>query len=96
MFVESLGYEAQTAHSGENAIEAVKTFLPHLVILDLGLPDMNGSDVAAEIKTLSNDVLLVAQTGTEPGTDNSVFDCYLVKPVRTKTLEETLSRLLSQ
>lgn len=44
------GYSAQTAFSGQSALEDIKKFLPLLVMLDIRLPDMNGIDVLKEIK----------------------------------------------
>jgi CheY-like chemotaxis protein len=41
--LESYGYQTRTAHDGPNALETATEFLPDVVLLDIGLPEMNGT-----------------------------------------------------
>src|SRR5688572_24423120 len=65
MMLEDAGYEILEAETGEEAVSTVQANRPHLVLLDLGLPDRSGLDVAREIKgnSLTADTVIVALTG---------------------------------
>ena len=95
------GHEVRTAASGEAALEQLASFRPHLALLDIGLPGMDGYELASRIRKLDGgDALkLVALTGY--GRDNdraraleARFDDHLVKPVQFDKLMETLEKLL--
>jgi CheY-like chemotaxis protein len=87
------GQEVRTAHDGSTALAAVASFQPQLVLLDIGLPGINGFEVASRIRqqpALKN-VLLAALTGYSQEEDRqrcqaAGFDYHLVKPVTLKTL----------
>lgn len=65
MLLRLKGNEIRTAHDGLEAVSAAETFHPELVLLDIGLPKLNGYDVARRIRQQpwGRDVILVALTG---------------------------------
>jgi PleD family two-component response regulator len=65
MLLRLKGNDVRTAHDGLEAVEVAGTFRPELVLLDIGLPKLNGYDVARQIRQQpwGRDVVLVAQTG---------------------------------
>jgi PAS domain S-box-containing protein len=82
------GHEVRTVHDGLQALEEVPRFEPHVVILDIGLPKMNGYTVASRIRQRSDvaQPLLIAVTGWGQEEDRlrskaAGFDHHLVKPV---------------
>jgi CheY-like chemotaxis protein len=84
----TLGHEVVTAPDGPAALEAITEFRPHVVMLDIGLPKMNGYEVARRIREDSrfDHVVLVAVTGYAEEQDRrrseeAGFDHHLVKPV---------------
>jgi CheY-like chemotaxis protein len=96
----SWGHEVQLAHDGTAAIEMAKSFRPQVVLLDIGLPLMNGYDVASHLRQLPDfaQTLLVAMTGYGQAEDRrraekAGFNRHLVKPVPADVLEELLKTL---
>jgi CheY-like chemotaxis protein len=99
--LKSEGFEVETVHDGGAALRALRDRAPDLVFLDLGLPDMDGIQVAHEIR---NDpelkaVKIVALSGYDadmyPGCDETArFDDHLVKPVDFEALSTLLARML--
>lgn len=88
MVVTSMGYEVRVAYSGASAVEAARQFEPHIVILDLGMPGMDGLEAARRIRALpaGRSAVLVALTGWGQERDRRLtseagFDAHLVKPV---------------
>src|SRR2546423_7331794 len=65
LLLESEGHDAQVCHSGLACIEKARHWQPHLVLVDIGLPDVSGYAVAKEIRRMpfGRDVTLVAFTG---------------------------------
>jgi CheY-like chemotaxis protein len=92
-----LGQNVLVAHDGSSALEAAATFQPEIVFLDIGLPGLNGYEVALRLRQQSGleKTLLVAMTGQEAPSRSieARFNRYLIKPVRLKTLEKLLSEL---
>lgn len=95
------GCEVQSAHDGETALELAKSFRPRLVLLDLGLPGMDGYEVVRRLRSepSSTRVLVVAFTGyaqksERERTREAGFDAHLVKPFDVSRLLEMLSALL--
>jgi PAS domain S-box-containing protein len=91
------GHSTQTAHDGLQALEAVDRFDPEVVLLDIGLPGMNGYDVCRAIrgKPSSHKRLIVALTGWGQATDRqrsiaAGFDEHLVKPLNFEALTKLL------
>lgn len=92
------GHAAQAVHSGQEALECLASFRPEVALLDIGLPQMNGYELARrlrEIETLRG-IRLIALTGygqTEDRqrTQAAGFDAHLVKPVDLQQLERALA-----
>ena len=97
MVLETQGHEVQTAHNGRDALETAARMRPEVVLLDLGLPDMDGWEVARRIRqdpTLAG-ALLVAVTGYSGDVDRDQsreagFDHYLAKPLAMDVLKRVL------
>jgi two-component system CheB/CheR fusion protein len=91
------GHEARVASDGREAIEAANLQKPHVVLLDLTLPDMSGLDVAAELRRdleRSGCVLVaISGHGKESLPSPSPFDQHFVKPVDPASLLDYLSEL---
>ena len=88
MFLELSGHTVQTAYDGEEALEAAENFRPEVVLLDLGMPKLNGYEVCRRIREREwgEHPLIVAQTGwgqddDKARTREAGFDGHLVKPV---------------
>jgi CheY-like chemotaxis protein len=93
--LELLGYEVETAGAGRSAIEQSRSFRPEIIMLDVSLPDMDGFQVAGELRLLAETkgALIVALTGY--GDDDyrsralaAGFDEYLVKPADVNSLRD--------
>lgn len=98
MLLRMSGIETHTAFDGEEALEAAATFKPDVILLDIGLPKLNGYDTARLIreKSWGRGVVLVALTGWGQDEDrektaDAGFDAHLVKPVGY----DALTRLLA-
>jgi DNA-binding response OmpR family regulator len=93
------GYDVRVAGDGLAALDDVHAFLPDLVILDLGLPKLDGIDVARELRSGDDDVpilILTARDALEArveGLDVGADD-YLVKPFERQELLARLRALL--
>jgi signal transduction histidine kinase/ActR/RegA family two-component response regulator len=100
--LRTLGATVAVAYSGRAALEAVATFAPDTVLLDIGMPDMDGYETSRRIRAQhANDMLLVALTGW--GQDEDLrqssaagFDYHLVKPPDIDRLREILMDPASQ
>jgi CheY-like chemotaxis protein len=96
LLLKALGHEVEVAHDGRSAIAQAHSFRPHAVLLDIGLPEMNGYEVAQTLRSQGlTDVVLVAITGYGRSDDRqrsqaAGFDEHLVKPVDRETLIRTL------
>jgi len=96
--LESEGYAVQWTHSGWDAVEQIKAELPDIVILDIGLPDLNGFEVFREIRSFAQlpVIFLTARaeeidrvTGLEMGADD-----YIVKPFSPRELTARVRAVL--
>ncbi len=94
-------HEVRVAHSGASGIEAAASFRPDAVLLDIGLPDMDGFDVARRLRSTAglSWVPLLALSGFSSDEDReraaaAGFDRYFVKPVRFDALVDALGELL--
>ncbi len=90
------GHEVQTALRGTSALNAAKASPPDVVLLDISMPDMDGFEVARELRQiLPANVLLVALTALGLPEDRkrcleAGFDLHLVKPVHPSQVENLL------
>ncbi len=92
-----LGHETRVAHSGPDALEIAADFLPQVVLLDIGLPGMDGFEVARRLRTLPalENAFLVAISGYSTEDDRrkskaAGFDEHLAKPADFNLLHEWL------
>ena len=93
--LRALGHSTRLALDGPGALAAAREFHPHVALLDLGLPVMDGFEVAERLKALAPDIELVAITGygqdtDRRRTDRAGFVEHLVKPVDLQRLEDWL------
>jgi signal transduction histidine kinase/CheY-like chemotaxis protein len=100
MLLELRGYHTRLAHTGPAALDVAADFQPAVIFLDIGLPGLNGYQVAQRLRASAREPqpVLVALTGW--GTDEdrrqakaAGFDGHLVKPVDIQQLEATLVEL---
>jgi PAS domain S-box-containing protein len=97
MMLSLTGHEVATAHDGESALAEAARFAPEAVLLDIGMPGMNGYDVAQRLRETPHGerVLLVALTGWGQENDKrraveAGFDHHLTKPVDAASLSAVL------
>jgi CheY-like chemotaxis protein len=100
MLLQLSGHETQTAHDGLQAVEMAVSFRPDVVLLDLGLPKLNGYDAARRIREQRRDpgLVIVALTGWGQEHDRrrsreAGIDFHLVKPVEYGTVVTLLAEL---
>ncbi|SAL44021.1 PAS/PAC sensor hybrid histidine kinase [Caballeronia sordidicola] len=98
MLLETLGHDVRVKHDGPSALAMVDEFAPEVVILDIGLPGMNGFDIARELRTRAQtkSALLIALTGYGADSDrqkahDAGFDHHLVKPVSFTAIETVIA-----
>lgn len=97
--LSSWGHDVRQAYDGPTAIELALQFEPALVLLDIGLPVLDGFEVARRMRGESRlaGARLVALTGYGRDSDRRAaedagFDGYLVKPVDTEALRRIIAR----
>jgi len=100
MLLEASGHHVQTAYTARQALELARTFRPHALLLDIGLPDMDGYQLAQQVRSnpWGRGVVLVAVTGWGQEQDRrravaAGFDHHLVKPISAETVETLLHSL---
>jgi len=93
--LDTLGANVSVVYTGRAALEALDTFRPDVVILDIGMPEMDGYDVARRIRSRADGahVLLIALTGWGQNHDKerarmAGFDHHVVKPPDIDALRE--------
>jgi PAS domain S-box-containing protein len=97
MLLRASGSEVRTANDGLQAVGAASVFRPEVVLMDIGLPKLNGYDAARRIRTeLGDEVVLVAVTGWGQEEDrrrshDAGFDHHLTKPLAMETLQKLLA-----
>jgi signal transduction histidine kinase len=96
--LRTMGHTTRTAHDGPTALVAAKEFEPDVALLDIGLPEMDGYEVARRLRAMyaGRPLLLVALTGYGQESDRARsraagFDLHLVKPVDLSVLEDVFS-----
>jgi PAS domain S-box-containing protein len=99
MLMRLLGHDVHTAHDGEAGLHAAAQFDPDIVLLDIGLPRLDGLEVARRLRgdLGLRDALLIAMTGYGQDEDRrrsqgAGFDAHLVKPVDFNELQALLER----
>jgi PAS domain S-box-containing protein len=98
--LELSGHHVQTAYTGRHALELAESFRPHAMLLDIGLPDLNGYKLAQRIRETGwgRDTLLIAITGWSQSEDRrraqeAGFDHHLAKPVAAEAIEGALQMI---
>jgi len=94
-----MGHDARTAHDGIEGVEMAEAFRPDLIVLDIGLPKLNGLDACRRIRERpwAKDVVIAAATGWGQDEDRrrsseAGFDHHLVKPVDVAEVIRLLAR----
>ena len=101
MVLKSHGYFVTTARSGKDALSKIQTLNYNLVLLDIGLPDITGTEILKKIRETNHDIIVIMITG-HPHLDSSIdsinhgADGYLVKPVINKELVDIIEDKLKQ
>ncbi len=100
MILKLEGHDVDTAYSGAEAFERIEKFRPEIVLLDIGLPGLDGYQVAERVRMQPalRDVHLVAMTGYGQEADRqrtreAGFAAHLVKPVDFDDLSHALAEL---
>ncbi len=97
LLLRSLGHETRIAHEGGEALRAAEEFRPDIVLLDIGMPGLDGYEVARRLRRQSPRPLrIVAVTGWGQDADRqrsaeAGFDLHLVKPVDANELAQALN-----
>jgi DNA-binding response OmpR family regulator len=97
LMLDAFDMEVATAHGGRAAVEAARTFAPDAVLLDLGLPDVGGLEVARQLRqVLGEKVLLVAITAWGRPEDlrrtwEAGFDRHFLKPADPEQVVKLLA-----
>lgn len=97
VLLEAMGNETRIAHDGIEAVRLAEAFQPDIILLDIGMPGLNGFDACSRIRAQpsSQGVFIVALTGwtqeeTKQRSQQAGFDCYVIKPVESAMLEKIL------
>jgi two-component system CheB/CheR fusion protein len=98
LWLQLEGHDVKLVHEGLAAIEVARVFHPEVILLDIGLPDIDGYEVAQRLRQelCLDGVRLIALTGYGQDEDrqrcyDAGFDEHLIKPVEPSTLESLLS-----
>jgi two-component system CheB/CheR fusion protein len=99
MLLKLMGHEVLLVENGDDALRSAPGFAPELALIDIGLPGMNGYELARRIRDDPGlrDMTLVAQTGWGQDYDRmrsreAGFDHHLVKPLTTQELGRVLNQ----
>jgi CheY-like chemotaxis protein len=100
MLLRIIGNDVRTGHDGLDAVALAQEFRPHVILLDIGLPEMSGHEVARAIRQepWGRGMVLIAVTGWSAREDRERsrvvgFDHHLVKPVEPGALVQLLASL---
>jgi PAS domain S-box-containing protein len=102
LLLQITGHETHGAHDGIKGLAAAETFLPDFILLDIGLPDINGYEVARRIRQQpwGEKICLIAATGWGQDKDKALaeeagFDYHLTKPINFQELGQLLSKKIT-
>lgn len=97
ILIELAGHEVMLAENGARGLELLKSARPDIALVDIGLPGMDGYEIARRFRAEpdADKVLLVALTGYGSSSDRdrsrqAGFDLHLIKPVDPQALQELL------
>jgi len=95
MFLEAAGHTVHVAHRAESALKEMVSFQPHVLLLDIGLPDMDGKDLARKVRETrvipQPTIAAITGYGGEEARNSAIaagFDEHFVKPVDPLKLEK--------
>ncbi len=100
LMLKLMGNETRTAYDGEEAVSAAAMFRPEVILMDIGMPKLNGNEACRRIRELNweRQPFMIAQTGwgqdgDRQRTQDAGFDHHLVKPVEIAALTKLLAGL---
>lgn len=100
MVLRIMGNETRTAYDGEEAVAVAEAFRPRVILLDIGLPRLNGYETCRRIREQKDgrSMVIIAQTGWGQSEDrertrDAEFDHHMVKPVDLNALTKLLADL---
>lgn len=97
MMLHLMGHESTTAHDGQEAIAMATTFQPDIILLDIGLPKLNGYEVCQRLRAQFGDTITIAaltgwgQEDDRRRSNEAGFDVHLVKPIELSALQTLLA-----
>lgn len=98
VLLEAIGHEVHLAYDGESAVRAAAALRPNAILMDIGLPGVNGYDAARQVRAQNPDlqVQIIALTGWGQGVDRqrsaqAGIDHHLVKPADFAVLQKLLN-----
>jgi len=101
VLLQSAGYVVRTADSAEQAVQALASFRPRLILMDIQLPGTDGLVLSRRLKDdpATRDIVILALTayamqGDEERVRKAGCDGYIPKPIDTRALAETVARHL--
>jgi len=96
--MELLGHHARMAHDSHTAIELARSFHPDIILLDIGIPDINGYEICRVMRKEPSlkDTIFIAHTGWSEKehhqrSKEAGFDYHLVKPADIEEIKEIIS-----
>ena len=96
MLLQRSGYITELFSDGASALDGAREFKPNAAILDVGLPGMNGYELAGKLREKFPKIKLIVLSGwrqDETAVHEAVFDEYLIKPAGLQEIEKLLSQL---
>jgi DNA-binding response OmpR family regulator len=97
------GHKASSIQESKNALQAVESFMPDLVLLDIMMPEINGIAVCKLIKSKSDTshvkvmmVSALADDGTRRDANNAGADQFVTKPILPRVLTQQINKLLEK
>lgn len=101
--LELMGHHPTLAHDGKQALQKAVEIKPDVILLDIGLPEINGYDVCRQLRKDSafKETVIIAQTGWGQERDrqeatSAGFDYHLVKPIKSDDLANVISQALQR
>jgi CheY-like chemotaxis protein len=96
--LEQLGYDVAIAHNGPLALRVAKNFDPEIAVLDIGLPIMDGWELARRLRGQHEHLQVIAVTGyaedaARVRSEEAGFACHLLKPVDIDAIHRAVQRL---
>jgi len=98
LVIRRRGHTVEVAHDGLEALEKLPVFRPDIVLMDIGMPHLNGYDACARMRVLpeGKGITIVALSGWGQDEDRrrseeAGFDQHIVKPVDRATLERVIA-----